>query len=119
MPTPHYSNHRASIFGLLFFIGCLTIMFISRNWWPGSLLVVGLPIALKQFLMNRYFDMTVSLVVFIGAFVSIQYDIIWQIILPVIFLMGGLYVILKEFFTPKRVYEDEKEEDLNEEMEEK
>ena len=39
-------------------------------------------------------------------------------VLPVLFTLGGLYVFFKEFFGPKDIQEEDKEEDKNNEIEE-
>ena len=82
------------------------------------MLVVGIPMALRQYLMGKRFDMIISLIVFIGVFITVQFSIKWEIILPVLFTLGGLYIFIKEFFGPKEETEDEREEDINKEIEE-
>ena len=101
----------------LFLIGLAIISYI-KYWWPGIMLVVGLPMALRQYLLGKRFDMIISLIVFIGVFITVQFSIKWEIILPVLFTLGGLYIFIKEFFGPKEETEDEREEDINKEIEE-
>jgi predicted membrane protein len=101
----------------LFLIG-LALVAYFKYWWPGIMLAVGLPIALRQYLLGKIFDMIVSLVVFIGVFVTVQFQIKWDIILPVLFTIGGLYIFFKEFFGPKEDPEVEDDEDQAHEIEE-
>ena len=102
----------------LFLIGLATLIFTDA-WWPGIMLIVGLPLALRQFLMGRTYDMMVSLLVFVGTFITVQFDISWKIFLPVLFTLGAIYILFREFLGPDETTEEEKEEELNHEIEEK
>ncbi len=101
----------------LFLLGIAALMF-TENWWPGIMLAVGLPLALRQYLVGRQYDAIVSLVIFGGVFVTVQYEISWQIFLPILFTLGALYILAKEFLTPEPPTEEEKEEDLQHEIDE-
>ena len=101
----------------LFLIGLATLIFTDA-WWPGIMLIVGLPIALRQYLLGRTYDMLITLLVFIGTFVTVQFDISWRIFLPILFTLGALYVLFREFLGPDETTEEEKEEELNCEIEE-
>lgn len=107
-----------SIATALFFIG-LVILVFTDVWWPGIMLVVGLPLALRQYLMGRNYDMAVSLLVFVGTFITVRYDISWRVFLPILFSLGGVYILCREFFGSEGVTEEEKEEDIQHEIEEK
>lgn len=101
----------------LFLLGLASLVFIDL-WWPAIMLVVGLPLAIRQFLLGRTYDMIVTLLVFVGTFVTIEFDISWKIFLPVLFTMGAIYVLFREFFGPDETTEEEAEEELNHEIEE-
>ena len=80
--------------------------------------VVGIPFAFRQYLLGRTYDMIVSLVVFLGVFITVQFQITWNVLLPVLFTLGGLYVFFREFFGPKDITEADIEENQNKEIEE-
>lgn len=101
----------------LFLLGLASLVFTDA-WWPGIMLVVGLPLALRQYLLGRTYDMMITLLVFVGTFVTVQYDISWRIFLPVLFTLGALYILFREFFGPDETTEEEKEEDVEHEIEE-
>lgn len=101
----------------LFLIGLATLIFTDA-WWPGIMLIIGLPLALRQYLLGRTYDTMVTLLVFIGTFVTVQFDISWRVFLPILFTLGALYILFREFFGPDETTEDEKEEALNHEIEE-
>lgn len=113
------SKKKAQAFStVLFFLG-LAILTYTEAWWPGIMLVIGLPLALRQYLLSRTYDMAISLLVFGGTFVTVQFEISWRIFLPILFTLGALYTLAREFITPEPETEEEKEEDVQHELEEK
>ncbi len=101
----------------LFFTGIVMLSYLG-SWWPGIMLVIGLPLALKQYLARRLHDVAITLFVFLGVFVTVAFEIQWELLLPIIFTLGGIYVIFREFIEGNPTTEVEQEEDLNEEIEE-
>ncbi len=101
----------------LVLLGLATLVF-TGEWWPGLMLVIGLPLALRQYLLGRKYDMLVSLLIFVGTFIFVEFDIPWKIFLPTIFVVGAIYILCREFIESRAETEDEVEEDLNHEIEE-
>ena len=118
MAKPIMSKRKAQSLSFALFLIGLAINTYFKLWWPGIMLTVGLPIALKQYLNGKRFDMIVYLLVFLGAFVTVQFNIKWEVVLPVLFTLGGLYVFFREFFGPKDITEEDLEENQNKEIEE-
>lgn len=116
--TRAVSRKHAMIFAVsLFLIGIAIITYLNA-WWPGLMLVVGIPMALRQHLLERDHDMWVTLFVFVGAYVTVQFDVAWEIVLPVLFALGGIYIIFREYLDSTEETIEEEDEDLNEEIEE-
>ncbi len=115
---PITSRKRAHTLSTALFLIGLAILSFTGIWWPGIMLVVGVPLALRQYLLGRNYDMMVTLLVFVGTFVTVQFDISWQVFLPTLFSIGAIYLLFREFFGPDETTEDEKEEELNCEIEE-
>jgi len=112
------SRKRASaICTALFLVGLAIILFIG-NWWPGIMLAIGVPLALRQFLLGRHFDMCITLFVFGGVFVTEQFAISWEILLPILFVLAAIYILMREFQESKEHPEDIEDEDINHEIEE-
>lgn len=112
------SSKRARALSLaLFLIGLALLSFVGA-WWPGIVLVIGLPLALKQLLLGRGHDMILSLLVFGGVFITYQYDIDWQMLLPILFLVAAVYVIFREYADRSNPTTEEEEADINIEIEE-
>ena len=82
------------------------------------MLVVGIPLALRQHLSGRHYDMYVTLFVFLGVFITVAFNISWQVLLPILFSIGAIYIFFREFLEGKTHTEAEEEEELNAEIEE-
>lgn len=112
------SKRRTKALTMALFLVGLAILSYLQTWWPGIMLVVGIPLALRQYLLGRHYDMGISLFVFVGVFVTVQFNISWEILLPVLFAIGGIYVLFREYLESREETLEEKEEDINKEIEE-
>ena len=101
----------------LFLIGLALISFFDY-WWPGIMIVVGIPLAVRQYLFGKYYDVGVTLVVFLGVFITVQFHIPWKLLLPILFVIGAIYIFFRDFVESREETEVEHEEDLNKEAEE-
>ena len=112
------SKKRAKVLSVALFLVGLAIVSYLGAWWPGIMLAIGIPLALRQYLMGRHYDMCVSLFVFVGVFVTVQFNISWEILLPVLFALGGVYILFREFLESNPEPLEEEEEDINQEINE-
>ncbi len=119
MSRPLTSKRKAQAISTALCLLALAILAITDAWWPGIMLAIGLPLALRQYLLGRAYDMGISLLVFVGTFVTVEFDISWRILLPILFTIGAIYVLAREYVMTAGESEPEKEEDLNHELEEK
>lgn len=116
MSKPIVSRKKAAILCFsLFAIGLFLVLFYME-WWPATMLVIGLPLAFYQYLQSRRYDMWITLFVFCGGFIFLQFRKVWQALLVVLFTVGGIYIFFREIIEMRS--EVEEEEDLNEEIEE-
>lgn len=118
MAHPLASKKKAKMISVCVFLIGLAILSYTGTWWPGIMLAFGIPLALKQYLLGRHYDVGITLFVFIGVFITVAFDISWQILLPVLFTIGGIYIFCRDFVESNIPSEKEQEEDLNEEIEE-
>ena len=119
MEHPKVSRKKAHSLSTALFLLGLALLILTDAWWPGIMLAVGLPMALRQYLLGRFYDMSITLLVFVGTFVTVQFDISWRVFLPILFSLGAVYILLRELFWADEVSTLEKEEDLNHEIEER
>ena len=101
----------------LFLIGLALVSFFDY-WWPGIMLVVGIPLAVRQYFHCKLYDTAITLIVFLGVYVTVQFHIPWKLLLPVLFVIGAIYIFFRDYVESKEESEVEHEEDLNEEIEE-
>jgi predicted membrane protein len=80
---------------LLIFLG---ILFYLNAWWPGILLAIWAFLGTRQFLTERYFDFALSTTLLVGSFLLTLFNIDWKILGPILFILGGLYIIFREYF---------------------
>lgn len=118
MPHPLTSKKRAKTLSSALCLIGLAILAITGEWWPGIMLVVGASLALRQYLLGRFYDMLISLAVFVGTFAFVQFEISWQVFLPTIFTLAAIYLLFREFTESRGETEEEHEDDLNHEIEE-
>ncbi len=100
--TPPLPQKKARAYSLAFMLLILAIITYWNVWWPGVLLAIGLPSALKQGLMKKYADMSVSLIVFVGSFIAVQFGMGGKIIAAILLFSGSLYVFIKELMAEKK-----------------
>lgn len=118
MTHPLASKKRAkTTCSALFLIGLATVS-ITGAWWPGIMLAIGIPLAIRQYLLGKFYDVFVTLLIFVGVFVTAQFDTTWEVILPVVFTVGGIYIFFRDYVESSTAPETEVEEDINEEIEE-
>jgi predicted membrane protein len=115
---PLTSKRRAKKICIPLFLVCLAIVSYTGQWWPSIMLAIGLPLALKQYLLGKTYDVLITLVVFIGVFVSVHFEFSWPVLVPVLFTLGGIYIFCRDYIESSIPSEEEQEEDLNEEIEE-
>jgi hypothetical protein len=112
------SSKRAKGFSIAVFLIGLGIVSIVGELWPGIMLVIGASLVTRQILLRKYYETGISVIVFVGIFVTEQYDLNWKAIWPVLFFTSALFVLMREYVDSKLASEDQKEEDLNHEIEE-
>jgi predicted membrane protein len=118
MACPLVSNRRAKAISSAVFLLGLAVISFQFEMWPAIMVVIGVSLALRQYLLGHIYDMILSLVVFFGVFFTSLYDISSDILLPVVFILGAIYLLSKEFWHRHEDDEAESEEDLNHEIEE-
>lgn len=114
------SKRRArTLSNVVLLLGLAFVVFFE-SWWPDVLFVIGLSFALKDFLLKKWHDFFVNILVFGGLFLYFHYNVRFNLnyIIPVGLTVAALYILYKEFLIPKRETEVEIEEEINKEIEE-
>ncbi len=118
MAHPRVSYRRAKAISSSLFLICMAVLLFTEKWWPGLLLAIGFPLAVRHFLLGRMYDMYLTFAIFIGGFIASGCDIKWDILAPVILVLAALYMLTREFFDPEISTEAEDEESLSHEIDE-
>ncbi len=113
MVKPLIAKNKAKALSTSLLLVGVAIMFFLDNWWPAVMIVIGIPLSLKQFLTGRLNDAAISLFVFVGFFIIAQFNISWKVLVPIFFIMAAVYVLCKEWVnTSTGKDEDEESDDI-------
>ncbi|PCI78246.1 hypothetical protein COB21_01045 [Candidatus Aerophobetes bacterium] len=113
------SRKRASkIYIALLLVG-IAILLITNSWWPTILLVVGTALGVKQALVGKRKDATLTFIVFYGFFFVQFIHLAWQILVPSIMIITAFYIVAKEWIEDRRLpTEKETDEEIQKQLEE-
>jgi len=93
------------------FLVCLGVLFWSNGWWPGILLAIWASLAVRQYFTGRNWDLAITTFILIGLFIVSYFNINLSVLLPVLFVVGGIYIIFREyFFAEDNIKEDPSQE---------
>lgn len=106
------SKKRADAIANGAFLICLGILFYTNYWWPGILLAIWVNTGLRQFLTNRLYDFFISSLILLGLFAITFFDFEWAVLLPVLFVVGGIYIIFREYFFAEDTNGEEKSQEI-------
>lgn len=107
MAKPLLSKRKAdSISNGAFLIG-IGMLLYSNQWWPNFLLVLWVTLVLRQYLTGRIYDTILSTILLLGLFLVSYIKINWSVIIPVLFVIGGIYLIFREYFYAEETIEEE------------
>lgn len=94
------------------FLISLGILFATDTWWPGILLAIWVTLALRQYLSGRSYDLFVSTLILIGLFLISILKLDWAILMPILFVIGGIYIIFREYFFSEDTNGEDKSQEI-------
>jgi predicted membrane protein len=98
-----FPQRKARACSLALTLVILAIITFWNLWWPGILLAIGLPSALRQGLMKHTTDMVATLIVFVGSFVVVlAAGMSGKVTAAILLFAGSLYVFFKEMKAEKK-----------------
>lgn len=80
------------------FLILLGVLFYFNWWWPGILVAIWASLAVRQMLSGRMQDLLLSSFLLGTLFFVAFFNLSWNLMAPLLFVMGGLYIIMKEFY---------------------
>lgn len=118
MTTVHLSKRKANAISNGIFLICLGVLFYTSAWWPGILVAIWALLATRQVLTRRFYDLFISSVILLGLFCVYYLKVTWDVLMPVLFVIGGIYIIFREFYQSREETEVEHIDDVEKEIEE-
>ncbi len=94
------------------FLICLGILFATDAWWPGILLAIWVSLAVRQYFSGRLYDLMMSSFILLGLFVISLLKLDWSILMPVLFVVGGIYIIFREYFFAEDTNGEDKSQEI-------
>jgi uncharacterized membrane protein len=116
MASPILSHKRADGVSTGIFLITLGVLSYYHTWWPWILLSIWLALITRQFLRGRIYDMALTTLIFGGLFCLFYFGLSWDVLAPVLFTVGGLYIIFREYFVSKERVGEEKIDDAAKEI---
>src|ERR1700760_3813624 len=98
MAVPLMSKRKADAISNGIFFILLGILFYTNAWWPGILIAIGTTFALRQYLTGRLIDFFITLVILTIVVLITFMGLSLSILMPVLFVLGGIYIIGREYF---------------------
>lgn len=107
-----FSKRKANALSNGAFLIGLGILFYTNAWWPGILLAIWVSLAIRQYLTGRIYDLIISTFVLVGLFIITLFRLDWSLIMPVLFVIGGIYLIFREYFFAEETNGEEKSQEI-------
>lgn len=92
------SKKKAEAISSGIFLIALGLLFYFNAWWPGILLAMWAFLATRQSLTGRHFDAIVTTFILVGLFTVMTFQISWAVLGPLLFMVGGFYIIFREYY---------------------
>lgn len=80
------------------FLISLAILIVTKAWWPGILLAIWATLASRQYLSGRLYYAIVSSIVLLGLFAISFFKYDFDILAPILLVVGGIFIIVREYF---------------------
>jgi uncharacterized membrane-anchored protein YitT (DUF2179 family) len=113
--TPLASATRANSLAMLALLGGLLAIAFSSFYWPLILLTVGISLSVRRMLLGFPYEAALTLLVFIGLFITLRYNLDWTAILTVALSCAAITLLFREVYglyrhsSDWRIEEQEKE----------
>ncbi len=117
MRRPPLSKHKAHSISNGIFLVSLGILILTGLWWPGIILAIWATMASRQYLSGRIYYASLTTFVFIALFFLALLKFDFDILAPVLLVVAGIFLIVKEYYSPDDTDGEEKSEEIIEDAE--
>jgi len=115
---PNLSKKKSDAISNGVFLIALGILFYTNTWWPGILLAIWGALATRQFLTGRIYDLVITSVILLGLYLIYYIHVDLSILMPIILVVGGIYIIFREYYYSEDESIDRKNIEIEKEIEE-
>lgn len=110
--NPIVSKKKADTISNGVFLVGLGILFFTDAWWPGILVAVWASIGLRQYLTGRIYDLIASSAILLGLFIISILNFNFSYLIPILLVVGGIYLIFREFFFAEDTNGEDKSQEI-------
>ncbi len=100
MALPLLAKRKARGISVGIFLVGLGLILYYGTVWPDILMVIGLSLGVKQYIRGRIYDVIVTATIFGGIYSYYKLNLNWDFVLPVLLVVGGIYLIAREMLFP-------------------
>ena len=115
MAKPLMSHKKANSISMGIFLICLGVLVFTNTWWPGILLALWATVVSRQYLEGRVYPALITTIVFVGLFVLAFFKS-YQIFLPVLLVIAGIFLVIREYYFRKDTNGEEKSEEIKDDV---
>lgn len=119
MSAPKISRKKADIVSACAFVALFFIFGALRLWWPWMLLAVGGALTLRQYLRGRPYDIFLTAAIFVGLFLNFLFNMRWNVLMPVLLVLGAIYLFYREYVCYRERVGSEEIEDMKSEIDDR
>lgn len=116
MAQPILSKRKSDAISNGVFLIALGLLFYTNFWWPGILLAIWAALGLRQYLTGRIYDFIISSVILLGLFIITFFKLDWSVLMPVLFVVGGIYIIFREYFFAEDTNGEDKSQEIKDDI---
>jgi len=98
---PPLSKKKAHSISNGIFLISIAVLLVTNAWWPGILVALWATLTSRQYLTARYYSAVISTVIFLGLLIASIYQFNFDILAPVLLVVGGIFIIFREYFFPE------------------
>ncbi len=106
------SKKRASAISNGIFLIAIGILIVTGAWWPGILLALWATVASRQYLSGRMYYAILSSIVLLGLFALSYFKFDFDILAPVLLVVVGIFIIIREYFFAEDTNGEEKSKEI-------
>ncbi|MFQ5729417.1 MAG: hypothetical protein ACE5GN_03555, partial [Waddliaceae bacterium] len=80
--------------------------------WPGIILAIWATIGSRQYLAGRIYQAVLTTFILLGIFFTALYKFNFEALAPVLLVVGGIFIIVREYSFSKDTNGEEKSEEI-------